>query len=832
MSSHDPDYDLDGSTTASSSMSELSKRTDFEDSGPPTRASFESRIKTEEIADIKTEESADQEEVRNATAESSDDVEIIRQRVDDSVDTFGPPKYQPHLDDRPFKYESPLGAEAAETTPITSMEPSSNNTTTDERMDVDVTSVASPPSTLIRNSSRPSQSQSAPTSPTRPKMFRSTSDSNERRGEQDLEMASILVGMSQTKHLNGKKGADSGQSSKQSVTSSVSIAKPYPLNQQPMLCVTSGYLRVGPPIHGQALRFFNQPPPGQLQALQQPSLRAATPPRKIPQQSKKENHPRSPQPPPPDSPDSSRRDFPEPVKREIPRDDKTRLFLQEKINKERDRFRGKRSISFREEFDEYKTNTRKAAKRALMGSNPFNIGMKIPDNFLLHQEKRIYQGHNNKLVMGAMKFFADSLNEKPPTGSKGKKKDELLSNGGGKHVNNTNTPYDPYKTLAELELARSKGFPQHAPPVMQQPLPPGEPNPALDPYKTSEDLKKYRESTLLKIGDEARKPLPGPEMQSVVQGMKDMHAHSPKDVSYEDNRLPPSRHTEGRRAYAPPEGSRPDLSSTSVAVTTTVNVFTSHPHGISSIFMPMQQVRFPYSHSGDPSQSPYALPPSSMAGVRPGKKVVAGYPSYILPMHVQSHQDRPQLSASVPILTMNPMNPNPYSRPRPPVSHTSYGNGPPSLPPSLPRFDRRPGIMFSGEPRLAVSTPQYTPIQTIRSAESNNMQYVSGIFQQLEKPGKNARDINNGPKIESVISFGGQPPMSVTNIKKEREDNGDCQINNNNQKDKEGPVSPGGLFSSSSEPSLFKQPQARVTERQICREDLKYDKKKDMIGKV
>ena len=61
------------------------------------------------------------------------------------------------------------------------------------------------------------------------------------------------------------------------------------------------------------------------------------------------------------------------------------MYLQERINKERDRHLGKRSLSFTDEFEEYRNNTIKAAKRALLGPNPFNIGVHLPENFLLRK---------------------------------------------------------------------------------------------------------------------------------------------------------------------------------------------------------------------------------------------------------------------------------------------------------------------------------------------------------------------------------------------------------------------------------------------------------------
>ena len=96
--------------------------------------------------------------------------------------------------------------------------------------------------------------------------------------------------------------------------------------------------------------------------------------------------------PPPDSPEAVRREFAtDHSKRDLPKNDRTRLYLQERINRERDRFHGKRSLSFTDEYEEYKNNTIRAAKRALLGPNPFNIGVQLPDDFLLRTDKRMCQ---------------------------------------------------------------------------------------------------------------------------------------------------------------------------------------------------------------------------------------------------------------------------------------------------------------------------------------------------------------------------------------------------------------------------------------------------------
>ena len=66
---------------------------------------------------------------------------------------------------------------------------------------------------------RHGMSRSAPTSPSRPRIFRATSansnddSGNDKRGKQDLETASILVDMSQTKlaHKGGESSTPQGK---------------------------------------------------------------------------------------------------------------------------------------------------------------------------------------------------------------------------------------------------------------------------------------------------------------------------------------------------------------------------------------------------------------------------------------------------------------------------------------------------------------------------------------------------------------------------------------------------------------------------------------------
>lgn len=113
---------------------------------------------------------------------------------------------------------------------------------------------------------------------------------------------------------------------------------------------------------------------------------------------------------PPDSPESVRREYPpERAKRDTVKSDRTRLYLQERINKERDRFHGKRSLSFTDEFEEYKNNTIKAAKRALLGPNPFNIGVQLPADFLLRTDKRM-SSDNERTLPADLKVILNNAN--------------------------------------------------------------------------------------------------------------------------------------------------------------------------------------------------------------------------------------------------------------------------------------------------------------------------------------------------------------------------------------------------------------------------------------
>ena len=775
-----------------------------------------------------------------------------------------------------------------------------NDTQTDEKMEVDVISVTTHHSSSSTTSSPISSrktlpprqgSRSAPSSPTRPKIFRSTSAHNhgscgekgdDKRGDQDLETASILVGMSQTKMKNGSKGdlsfKYSSLHSNSPYVSSHNGGKP----QKPaVLCVPQGYSIVGrvggPSLPGQPMRFYNPQngtPPNQH--FHRSTVRPSTSEKH--RTTHKEQPPRSPQPIPPDSPDSSRREFQEPQKREFPRDDKTRLFLQEKINKERDRSCGKRSVPFFEEFDDYKTNTRKAAKRALFGHNPFNIGVSLPDNFLLRADKRTYQSSTPSVNSGVMKFFASSLDKKsqPEEDSKSRKSPSPATS-------TKSTPFDPYMSLSDLGMLRSqRGYPVSS---QQQTTP--QPNSALDPYKTSEDMRKFRESALLKQQQHQQQQQQQqneksiqPEIHGVVQGIKDMHAHSPKDISvaaaaYDEMRgnRPPDR-----RVFIPTE--RGDMSSTSCSVTTaTTNVFTVHPHGLSSIFMPVQQVRFPYGHPNEPSQNPYVLPSSVAPASSRGKKGPGGTPyppSYILPIHTDRQR---------PLLPISPGT-SPYVLPPTiPVSHVKYPQGPPNL----QRFESRSGIFRTEYSRVPVTVvdSSYTtlhnllpvrPTATLQQPELHGAPH--NAHSKAEHP--QSQLTSSIPKVDRIVSCGTkdtkispssapQNPhiqqqqqqfkdkqrkadveIGTTPIKKEVEDigyassfssvNSESTSNNNNNnsnnKNNQTPLSPRpqsktapNLFSPT-EPKLFQAPVPKnVLKKHISRADLKYDKR-DIIGRV
>ena len=818
---------------------------------------------------------------------------------------------------------------------------------TDEKMDVDVISVPAhsseslPVSSVINKhvmSSLPKKgSHSAPSSPTRPKMFRSTSmhghhrhhhqtatgaGQGDERGHQDLETASILVGMSQTKMdlKNGSKGDLYSRSS----TNSPYVSSPQRGGQQKpaVLCVPQGYSIVGrvggASLPGQPMRIFNPQnmPPGAHHQFSQHSRRGASGiavKQSIPaDHSNKSMPPRSPQPAPPDSPDSTRREFQDPPKREFPRDDKTRRFLQEKINRERDKCRGKRSIPFHEELDDYKSNTRKAAKRALFGPNPFNIGVHLPDNFLLRADKRTYQAAAPSVNAGVMKFFSNALENKPrPEDSK------FLKNGKSPPSTSeaaSSTPYDPYITQADLIAARSQ--------LNHPAASPSQHNPALDPYKTSEDIRKYRESALLQQQQQQqpKEKSQGPELQNVLQGLKDLHAHSPKDVSattaYEEGHL--SNNNNNNSSSRIPDRrlfERADTSSTALTsvTTTTTNVFVHPAHGLSSIFVPVQG--FPYGHPTNPSQSPYMLPPGA-SQVKKGGPAQAFPPSFILP--IQTDRQR---------LPINPGAASPYVQ-----FH------PNTVPPNLHRFETSRPI-FRGEPAGAIRIPISaidSPYKQVHQIGGDPSRYLSqhailsvrptapppgggigGYFKQSQQPYAPLRNktplssINTEimPKINSIISYGPlkdsssytthqqqslfrmnsspvkqqpkheqipppvlptvataavAPSMDVvdTVVKEEIEDVGYPSSSSSSfvsssssssaythpssitstptsSKMSNMPSSrlcdeknPPNLFSQN-EPMLFQTPQPKnVPKKQIARADLKYDRKRDVLGKV
>ncbi|XP_065662025.1 uncharacterized protein LOC100199166 isoform X3 [Hydra vulgaris] len=144
----------------------------------------------------------------------------------------------------------------------------------------------------------------------------------------------------------------------------------------------------------------------------------------------------SPPPTPPDSPEQVRRDTSDQPKREWFRNPKTRQYLQERINFERERFYGKRSISFQEESNEYTENTKKIAKMALQGPNPFNIGISLPHRFF---GKKDIPLNPPPFSSELSRFFKNEFEE-----SSVKHDDNDFSN--------------PYRSLQDLELIRKNIF--------------------------------------------------------------------------------------------------------------------------------------------------------------------------------------------------------------------------------------------------------------------------------------------------------------------------------------------------------------------------------------
>ena len=223
------------------------------------------------------------------------------------------------------------------------------------------------------------QSHSAPSSPVHHKLKRTNSfDDKSKHLKEDIETASILVGMSQT--------ASSLKKESSSITMGQNIAA------QIRSKILNGNLHLAQ----QAKHFYQSRRPPNLKKF----TKITTPPKP---------------PPPPDSPEGIRKDFPDQPKKEIPANDKTRLFLREHINRERDRFRGKRTSSYQEEIDEFRNNTRRAAKRAAFGPNAFNIETKMPANFLLNSSPLLNPISSIQPAKDCINFFskvtADELNK-------------------------------------------------------------------------------------------------------------------------------------------------------------------------------------------------------------------------------------------------------------------------------------------------------------------------------------------------------------------------------------------------------------------------------------
>ena len=168
---------------------------------------------------------------------------------------------------------------------------------------------------------------------------------------------------------------------------------------------------------------------------------------------------------PPDSPEQARRENSDQPKREWSRDQNTRQYLQERINMERERFYGKRSLSFREESNEYTENTKKIAKMALLGPNPFNIGINLPRQFFMRKEVPLSpQPFSNELS----RFIKTDIDE------------ECI-----KHDNDDTS--NIYRPLQDLDLLRK------------------------NPFGNSGNVSSKTQY----------------EMQSVVKDFKDLHASSP-----------------------------------------------------------------------------------------------------------------------------------------------------------------------------------------------------------------------------------------------------------------------------------------------------------------
>ena len=245
------------------------------------------------------------------------------------------------------------------------------------------------------------QSHSAPSSPVHHKLKRTNSfDDKSKHMKEDIETASILVGMSQTASSLKKKESSS-------ITMGQNIAA------QIRSKILNGNLHLAQ----QAKHVYQSRRPPNLKKF----TKITTPPKP---------------PPPPDSPEGIRKDFPDQPKKEIPANDKTRLFLREHINRERDRFRGKRTSSYQEEIDEFRNNTRRAAKRAAFGPNAFNIETKMPTNFLLNSSPLLNPISSIQPAKDCINFFSkvtvDEVNKAENT------------------IKTLPSHLEPYKTINEL----------------------------------------------------------------------------------------------------------------------------------------------------------------------------------------------------------------------------------------------------------------------------------------------------------------------------------------------------------------------------------------------
>ena len=593
-------------------------------------------------------------------------------------------------------------------TPITDSVVDTNSVLKEEPMDVE-------------NSRK--VSHSAPSSPTRPKIFRSSSvEDKGRRGEEEFETASILVGLSQTKGPR--------HSEPQKFMPVNTCIKPgtilYPA-RYPFARVGAGVM---PPKNmelfdasGKPVRFITQPSQEYLRTVLQhqhtvsgnkaPPVYSKLDDLANTAASVKSTPPSTPPPPPPDSPEAARREFSsDQPKRDIPRDDRTRQYLQQRINKEREKFRGKRSLSFTEEFDEVKNNTKRQAKRALMGPNPFNIGVQLPEDFLLRSDKRIFQA-TPALPRDVTRFFK----QEPDQG-------EYQNGKGG-----SSTALDPYKTMRDLENFRKNTIKSTE-----------NKSTILDPYKSPA------------------------EIQSVVKGIQDMQTHSPNHISYDEMRVFSGPYLTNK-------------TNNSGTISSTISVFSSNP-GISSIHMPLQlPMRFPYAHPPTVPHTqtvrlPYSMPPESVVvssgAKRPGRKpkenkYVLPQPSTTFPamsrppqIHLRTELSPGHQTVGVPILAIN--NRPHFIHPKVVAVNTSKfpARGPPPLqragvpgvhpsstfflPHDSPLFQQGP--LTQSEFRLPEQTMSLVPIIPACQAPSNSIAVKSEPDEVKVKTEPNNVNIN------------------------------------------------------------------------------------------